>query len=108
MQGTASPAWRRICRRSASVAVRDVGGETILVPVEEERARMDRLFTLNPIGAFIWHELDGERDLTAIHRKLLERFEVTAQEARDDLFEYVERLLAAGLIELVGDQEKES
>ena len=100
MQGTARPDWRRIYRKKPSVSRRQVHGETFLVPVEDELARMHRMVALNPIGAFIWDELDGERDLAAIHRELIETFEVSAEEAREDLSDYVERLLAAGLVEL--------
>lgn len=102
-----SPALRRICRRNPSVSAREIDGETFLVPLDGNLVRMHRLSALNAMGAFIWEELDGKRDLAAIHRKLLERFEVTAEEARRDLFEFVDRLLAAGLIELVRLEEKE-
>ena len=108
MKDPAPPDWRWICRRNLSVAVREVGGETFLVPVEEELARMHRLVAVNAMGAFIWDELDGKRDLAAIHRHLVDRFEVSAEEAREDLVEFVERLLAAGLIEVVRSRDDES
>ena len=82
------------------MVARKIAGETFLVPVKGELAQLHRLFALNAVGAFIWEQIDGRRDLDVIHSGLLEEFEVSAEQARQDLGEYVERLLEAGLIEV--------
>jgi len=89
---------RRVYRQSPAVVTREIAGEMLLVPVRGELAQLQRLFSLNAVGAFIWQALDGNRDLAAIHHDLVERFEVTEDEARRDLAEYVESLRDAGVI----------
>ncbi|MCP3957626.1 MAG: PqqD family protein [bacterium] len=80
------------------MATREIAGETILVPVSGKLAQLQQIFVLNPVGAYIWEHLDGERDLEAVHRGLVESFEVASEEAESDLFEYVGALEEAGLI----------
>ncbi len=92
----------RIFRRSDSLVTRQIAGEALLVPMRGKLAQLQQLFVLNPVGAFIWQQLDGIRDVEAIHRGLLETFEVTAEEARDDLVEYLRVLRDAKLIVEVG------
>lgn len=88
-----------VFQKRSSVVVRQIAGETFLVPVRGELAQLHRLFALNPVGAFIWQQLDGIRDLEQIHRHVVERFEVDAAMARRDLLDYVHRLREAQLID---------
>jgi hypothetical protein len=97
---------RHVYRQSPAVATRDIAGEVLLVPVRGELAQLQRLFSLNAVGAFIWQQLDGKRDLAAIEHDLVERFEVSEEEARRDLVEYVEGLRQASLIVAGGTAEE--
>ncbi len=96
------PSFRRqVFRQSASVVKREIAGEVLLVPIRGQLAQLHRLFVLNEVGDFIWQQIDGVRDLAAIHRGMVERFEVSEEEARSDLVEYVDSLRDAQLIETV-------
>ena len=88
--------------RREGVVLREVAGEHILVPIRRDVADLQAIFALNRVGLRIWELLDGERDLDGILAELLERFEVTAEEASADLHSFVERLHAAGLVEQKG------
>ncbi len=88
----------RIYRRREEMVTREIAGEVILVPVRGKLAQLQRIFVLNPIGAYIWQRLDGESDLAAIHRGLVDAFEVTVGEAEADLLEYLGALEDAGLV----------
>lgn len=92
------PLWDQVFRRSEALVTREIAGETLLVPMRGKLAKLQRIFALNPVGAFIWQQLDGERDLAAIHEAVVEHFEVSTQEAREDLVEYVTVLREAELI----------
>ncbi len=97
------PDPRRIFRRNEALVSRRIAGEFFLVPVRCANAQ--QLFVLNPVGAFIWQELDGTRDLETVRQNLLDNFEVSADEARDDLVKYLAVLRDAELIvEVSGDQ----
>jgi hypothetical protein len=96
--GPRAPNLRSVLRRSHELVTREVAGETILVPIRGTLASLQQIFVLNPVAAFIWDQLDGERSLGELCEAVLERFDVTPAAARSDLLELVEGLLTAGLI----------
>lgn len=83
--------------RAEGVVLREVAGESLLVPVRKGVARLDVLFALNPVGAEVWRRLDGETPLDAVLDAVLERFDVSPAEARADVHAFVGRLVEAGL-----------
>jgi hypothetical protein len=90
--------WSVVYRRDDSVVVREIAGETLLVPIRGDLAAMQRIFTLNPVGAFIWEQLDGVRTLAEARDALLERFEVDREQVDRDVMEFLREVREAGLI----------
>jgi len=84
------------------VLLRDVAGEHLLVPIRRNVADLQAIFALNGIGVYIWGLLDGQRSLHAVLAAVLERYDVSADEAAADLHAFVERLTKAGVIERRG------
>lgn len=70
-------------------ATRPVGDELILVPVTSNVANMNELFTLNDVGSFIWHSIDGKRTEKDILNDLINEFSIDEQTARHDLSEFL-------------------
>lgn len=95
--------WDRVYRRRAALAEREIAGEVILVPVRGKLAQLQQIFALNPVGAFIWRQIDGRRDLRDIHRGMVDRFEVSDDAAEHDLFDYLGTLEDADLIVASGE-----
>jgi len=87
---------RKIIRNNDIVS-RNIAGETILVPIRGNLADMQNIFTLNKIGAFIWERLDGKRPLSQIIGLLLDHFDVSSEEAENDILEFIAQVLATGL-----------
>jgi len=85
-------------RRNSDVVSRQVLGERLLVPIRGQLADLQQVFMLNPAAEYIWQQLDGEHDLTAIRDGIAAEFEVGAEQAEADLTEFVAQLRAAGLI----------
>jgi len=81
--------------RDAGVIARNIGGETILVPVTR-RAQDMGLFTLNEVGTFIWERLDGSRSLREIAGEMTSLFEVASNQAEQDLLGFARMLAEAG------------
>lgn len=100
-QESIEPTWagQEIPQKSPSVVARTIAGETLLVPVRGDLALLNKLFALNEVGAYIWEQIDGRADLATIHRRLQDHFEVSGNDALQDLLEYVGLLLEAELIE---------
>jgi hypothetical protein len=59
---------------------------------------MQRIFTLNPVGEFIWQEMDNRKTLEEIREGIVNRFDVEEEMADSDLREFMASLLEADLI----------
>ena len=88
----------RPLRPADDVVSRNIAGEQILVPVRNGAARMDFIFTVNDVGAFIFRLLDGRRTLSEIAALVSREFEVEEGQARADAGEFLETLSEAGLV----------
>ena len=87
--------------RNTDFISRQVVDELLLVPIRQEVADMDCIYTTNPVGAFIWNKLDGQATLADLQAAIVDEFAVDAQEAADDLLEFVRELEAAGAVRRV-------
>ncbi len=90
-----------IYRRSADVVCRQVGLESILVPIRHNVGNLDFVYTLSPVAAKIWSLLDGTRSVDAIAHELCNEFDVAPETAAADVSELVADLAGASLIQQV-------
>ena len=88
-----------IFQKNSSIVSRRIADEVILVPIRRKLGEIESLYTLNEVGARIWELLDGKRSLKALRDALLEEFEVSEQEAEEDLTALIEQLQQIGAIQ---------
>lgn len=72
--------------------MRQVAGETLLVPVGRATLSLNGMLVLNGSGQFLWEripEAEGEAELT---EALLEEYEVDRQTAEQDVREFLDSL----------------
>lgn len=93
----AAQSLSRIYVRDKNIISRDIAGETILVPIRGKLADMQYIFTLNPVGLFIWEQLETEKSLADILESLLEHFETSREQAEIDILEFIAQVTEAGL-----------
>ena len=86
-------------RKKEDIVTRQIAGETLLVPIYGDLANMERIFALDPVAEFIWEKLDGEKSLKDIRDEVLNAFDVKEEQAETDIFEFIEELLKADLID---------
>ncbi len=84
-----------------NLVTREIVGETIIVPVSGVLADLQKVYSLNATGAFVWECLDGSTSLQGICEALSARFEVGSKDAWTDLVELVADLARADLVEKV-------
>ena len=77
---------------SNSVVARKTGDEYILVPIADNIADMNSVFTLNETGAFIWEQIDGQKSIEEIIRLLELEYETDHETAVSDVLSFIERL----------------
>ena len=88
-----------VYRRSENLAVRSIGGDTLLMPVRSSGAGPDKIFILNETGSLIWRILAKPSRLEALVEALAAEFAVGNEQAEADVVAYLEILGKAKLID---------
>ena len=77
---------------SPNIVTKKTGKEYVLVPVAENIADMNSVYTLNETGAFIWEHFDGTKTVEEIISLLLEEYDIDKESAEKDVFFFIENL----------------
>ena len=78
--------------------LRNIVGETILVPIGQNNEAFNGLITINELGKFIWENLESSKDEEDLLHKILEEYEVEEKEAQEDLEEFLDKLRQVDII----------
>lgn len=81
-----------VVKPSKDIVPRKTDDEYVLVPVSNNIADMDRVFTLNETGAFIWEKLDGNLTLKDICLLIQNEFDVDLETAENDVLSFVKEM----------------
>lgn len=84
---------------SQNIVTRKTGNEYVLVPVTDNVADMDSVYTLNETGAFIWEQIDGKKNLKEIIEAIVVEYDISKAEAQDDVLEFIDDLKKYIIIE---------
>ena len=83
---------KSVLSHSPSVVTRKTGNEYVLVPLANNIADMNSVYTLNETGAFIWEQIDGKRDVEDIITALTEEYDIDGKSASEDVFSFIENM----------------
>jgi hypothetical protein len=85
--------------RSEHVIRRDVGGETVLVPIASSGAAdLEYLYRMNAVGAAVWDLLDGQRTVAEISQRVRDSFEGSPDSVEKDVRAFLADLEEAKLV----------
>jgi hypothetical protein len=84
--------------REESAVTRRIAGETVIVPVRDDVADLDSIYTLNETGTFVWELLDGRHTVGELVAALVARFEVSPEVAGADVARLIVSLREEGLL----------
>ncbi len=88
--------------RNPDFVFRKILDELMLVPIRQEIADMDCIYSLNEVGAFIWEKLDGGVSLKELQQAVTDQFTADDSEDTDtDVCEFLEELEQAGAVRRV-------
>jgi len=68
------------------------GQATIILPAQAE------VKVLNELGSIVWDAIDGQRTLGAILDRLVQEFDISREQAQDDLFAFLTELHEHGMV----------
>ena len=78
--------------------IREIVGETILIPMGDSNNHFNGIITINELGKFIWENLESSKDEEDLLHKILEEYEVEEKEAKEDLDEFLDKLRQVDII----------
>ena len=84
--------------RDQSAVTRRIAGETVIVPVRDDVADLDSIYTLNETGSFVWDLLDGRRTVDQLVDAVVAEFEVAREVAAADVARLIASLRDEGLL----------
>jgi methyltransferase-like protein len=86
------PDLKSILSHSPSVVTRKTGNEYVLVPVTDNIADMDSVYTLNETGAFIWEQIDGKKSIEEIIMAMTGEYDIDKDTATQDVLEFISKM----------------
>jgi len=81
-----------VLKKNPDFVVRVIEDEMILIPIFKTSKEANYIYTLNKIGQGVWDLIDGRRDLTAIKKEIIKRFDTTPEEADKELASFLKDL----------------
>ena len=83
---------KNVISRADNIVSRKTGTEYVLIPVTNNIADMNSVFTMNETGAFIWEKIDGKRSMEDLVKILIGEYEVDFDTAVADLMGLLEQM----------------
>jgi hypothetical protein len=81
-----------VVSQSSSIVTRKTGKEYVLVPIANNIADMNSVYTLNETGAFLWEQIDGKKSVKDLIEALIAEYEIDKESATGDVFSFIEDL----------------
>lgn len=78
--------------------LREIVGETVLIPTGETAAHFNGLISVNELGRFIWDNYEKAKDEDELLSFILDEYEVERDVAKADLEEFLQVLRDAEII----------
>jgi hypothetical protein len=88
-----------VVKPNGDFVFRDIGGESILVPVKAGVSELDSLFALNEVGAVVWRSVEARMSVQEIVGAVQEEFEVEQAAAEKDVLEFLDVLVKRDLVQ---------
>jgi hypothetical protein len=87
--------------RNPNYIFRKVVDELILVPIHQDVADMDCIYTLNGVGAFVWQKLDGQATPADLQVAVAAEFAADPTVIAADLESFLREMTAIGAVRRV-------
>lgn len=81
-----------------SYVLRQIAGEYLAVPISNEAGDDANIVILNPVSQIIWGKLENGSDFNEILNAVTEEFDVSDEEATNDIKEFLNGLEEAKLL----------
>lgn len=80
-----------IYQKKDNLVARKVGSEYIIVPIVNNVSDMNKVFTLNETGAFIWDSLNGVRTVSDIIELVNNEYNESKEIITGDVLDFIKK-----------------
>ncbi len=81
-----------IFKKNENVVFRQIGDESLLIPVANKVGDLSNIYNLNGIGTRIWEQIDGEKDFIEICRMITDEYDAPISVVINDTAEFISDL----------------
>jgi hypothetical protein len=92
-----------VFERNPDFIFRKIVDEAVLVPIHQDVADMDSIYTLNDVGAFIWESLILPAPKNDLLAQLLEMYDAEAETLASDLETFLNEMVEIGALQKAGN-----
>lgn len=78
--------------------LREIGGDYIIIPTGNTVLTFNGLITVNEVGVFIWKMLQKDVTFDELVQGILREYDVEESVAREDIREFLDKLIAGGIL----------
>lgn len=79
--------------------LREVAGNTIVVPVGDAAADFNGMISLNETGAFLWKLLLNDVEPKFLLAEMMKEYDVDEEQAKKDIEDCLNKLYGAGVLD---------
>ena len=78
--------------------LREIAGDYVIIPVGKTVIEFNGLITVNEVGVSIWNMLQNKVTFDQIVQGILNEYEVEESVAREDIREFLDKLIDGGIL----------
>lgn len=78
--------------------LKDIAGVNVVVPIASQMVSFKAIVSLNESGAFLWKQLETEKNEAELLKAFLSEYDIDEQTAKTDISEFLESMKKADLI----------
>jgi hypothetical protein len=87
--------------RNPDFIYRKIVDEAVLVPIHQDLADMDSIYTLNGVGAFVWEHLDAPGTQADLQAAMLDEYAADPEVLFADLERFLSEMATIGALRKV-------
>ena len=80
--------------------LREVAGNTVVVPIGDEAVEFNGVITINETGKFIWELMQDGIEKEELLDKFMNKYNISEEEAKEDIKAFIQILLDNNIGEL--------
>lgn len=84
---------------SKEFVLKEIAGNYVVLPFGENAVSFKAMITLNYTGAFLWKQLEVEKNKDELLAAMLEEYDIDTKIAEQDMAEFIESLKVNGILE---------